>query len=430
MTSNEEENADSIRTRARALVEDQANRAIALRSEEREFHGLEREFRNHQAQMLADYERTKDIKHPRDLGDTREQILRKFLSTSGYLPKRYAISDRSVRVASTAGHISKEIDIAIYDALDCISLMDREGVYQVLPIESVFGVIQVKSRLTKATIRDGLANLVSFKSLDRQTLQQSLLPLMGGQAKTSGGFGVLFAYATELDWVDLVAEIEEFAALHKPREWSNFVYVLNTGLIFHGEANVAAYQNEELEAIQSLKMQGRPDFEGFGLYNFYSLLLSLLRNTQIMRPDVDTYFRLPFVDGKHSYSFGLGSFREFGVCEKHGDYRRRIAPEKLESIINWCRTSKPINWVRAHHLAYGLPGDEAAYQRQPGDVYIYNPKGLPLSEILTCPTKIDGLETRALAYDPIESASMAILVPWYYSVLEGLISECPKCQVK
>ena len=41
--------------------------------------------------ILADYKESRDLKHPRDLGDAREGILRKFLRDSGYLPNRYAV---------------------------------------------------------------------------------------------------------------------------------------------------------------------------------------------------------------------------------------------------------------------------------------------------------------------------------------------------
>jgi len=142
-----EEDWPAKEARWKSLFVDRAKRAIALRSKDREFHGLEREFRGYQAQMTLDYELTKDVKHPRDLGDTRETILRKFLASSGCLPSRYGVSDRSVRVASTTGHMSREIDIALFDAAEAISLMNRQDVYQVLPVENVFGIIQVKSRL-------------------------------------------------------------------------------------------------------------------------------------------------------------------------------------------------------------------------------------------------------------------------------------------
>jgi hypothetical protein len=425
--SSDHEDWEAKEARLRSLLVDQAKRALKLRSKEREFHGLDREFRDHQAQMLVDYERTKDLKHPRDLGDTRERILWKFLSSSGYLPARYAVSDRSVRVVSTTGHMSRELDIALYDKLDAVTLMNREEVYQVLPLESVYGVIQIKSRLTAATIQDGLKNIASFKSLNRQRLPVGGFTILAGPKKADRGFGLLFAYESALSLAEIMAEIKNFSATRKQHEWANFIFVLNQGFVFHGEENAAIYANEAIEAIRSLQMQGRPDREGFGLFTFYSLLLALLRGTETKPANVDAYFSLPFVADEHSYRFSWGNFREFGVCPQHGDFARKIAPDKLKQVIDWCRTSQPINWVKAHHIAYGQPEDEAAYIRQPGEVYIYNPQRLPLRDILTAATPFGGGTVQSLAYDAIETQGMNILIPFLYTVTEGIISDCPKC---
>jgi hypothetical protein len=80
--------------RTRLFLDSETKRAIALRSKDREFHGLEREFRYHQEKMVADYDRSKDIKHPRDVGDAREEILRKFLTDSSLIPRRYCVPAR------------------------------------------------------------------------------------------------------------------------------------------------------------------------------------------------------------------------------------------------------------------------------------------------------------------------------------------------
>jgi hypothetical protein len=325
--------------------------------------------------------------------------------------------------------MSREIDIALYDKLEAITLMNREEVYQVLPVENVFGVIQVKSCLTADTIENGLANLASFKVLDRHAVSAPF-GISIGPKKADRGFGLLFAYESELTLSEVMEEVRSFASTRRQQEWANLVFVLNAGFVFHGEANAVRYANEAIEAIQTLQMQGRPDREGFGLYTFYSLLLALLRGTQTATAEIDAYFSLPFAADDHSYRFSMGMFREFGVCPEHGDYPRKIAPDKLETVISWCRASQPINWVRAHHIAFGQHEDEAAYLRQPGEVYIYNPQGLPLNKILTSPAQFAEGTIPVLAYDAIETAGMNILVPLYYSVTEGIVSDCPKCSKK
>jgi hypothetical protein len=64
--------------------------ANELRSKIEEFHGLERELIDFQEQMMVDYERTRPLKNARELGDTRENIVRSFLLESGLFPSRCA----------------------------------------------------------------------------------------------------------------------------------------------------------------------------------------------------------------------------------------------------------------------------------------------------------------------------------------------------
>lgn len=408
--------------KAKEFLLEQAKRAIAVRSKDREFHGLEREFMYHQSQMAFDYDKSKDLKHPRDLGDSREEILRKFLTSSGLLPQRYAVSRASARVASPSGHISSEIDILLYDPLDSIGLMSREGVYQVYPIESVYGVIQVKSRLNKGEIKDGLQNIASFKSLNRPAAQQTGFVLRQG-GRESRGFGLLFAYDSDLDWLDIVREVEAFGKSQPNRNWCNGIFILNRGVILYGSENSGKTRNRQLEAIKELKMFGFPDRQGLCLSHFYGTLLELLCCTDIQPTIIDAYGRLPLVAGPLSYEFCLGAFAEYANCEKHGDYQRKITPEALTQLTEWCRKAEPINWIKATDIAFGKPGDdEASYTRQPGDVRIYNPDNLPLSEILT-----SAEHPGALTFDQISTAGMVLFVPYHYSVKEGLISTCPKC---
>lgn len=403
---------------------DQAQRAIALRSKDREFHGLEREFLYLQTQMIVDYNKSKDIKHPRDIGNAREEILRKFLLSSGYLPRRYGVSQNSARVASTTGHISNEIDILLFDPLDSISLMKRETVYEVFPVESVYGVIQVKSRLNKKEIKEGLENLASFKRLDKNHETPTGLVSFNEQ-KANRGFGILFAYDSDLEWLDIIREIEFFANQHPNRVWCNGVFILNKGFFLHD----GKIENSDIEAIQKLQMYGFPDRHNQCLYQFYNVLLSLLRNTNTHSADVGSYFQLPLIADEYSYRFCIGYFAEFATCEKHGDYQRKIAPNNLAKIIDWCRTTEPINWIRATDIAYGMPGDNTeAYSRQPGDVRIYNPENLLLCDILVMDTMLCEKIVKGLAFDAIRCSDMTIFIPYYYSAKEQIISNCPKCK--
>lgn len=419
--------------RTRQMLKDQVGRAIALRSKEREFHGLDREFLYYQEDMLRLYDRAKDSKHPRDIGLAREQIVRRFLVDTGLLPARYATSDRSVRVASTTGHVSGELDILFYDPMDSVSLMRRENAYQVLPVESTYGTIQVKSKATRQDIRDGLQNIASYKGLQRISTEG--WTAFSGKHKSRQGFGILFAFDTDLDWTDLLDEVKTFAKDKPKHLWCNAVFVLTKGFVLYGTEHRAAYLNDDIGAITELQMHGRPDRTGLCFYDLYSVLLSLLKNTHVQPPPVESYFQLPFVAGEHSYKYSMGQFAEFGTCETHGDFPRKLSEEKLVEVIQWCRSAEPMNWIRATDIAYGNPGDNTeAYERQPGDVRIYNPDSLPLPDILVMdrPFTHEGKQviTTVLAFDSIETAGMSIWIPYVYEVKYDIINSCPKCQTK
>ncbi|WP_135383106.1 DUF6602 domain-containing protein [Vibrio tasmaniensis] len=406
--------------RLRKSLVEQAKRAIELRNKDREFHGVEREFYYHQAQMIVDYDRTKDIKHPRDLGNAREVLLRKFLVESGYLPKKYSVSDLSVRVASETGHVSNEIDIALYNDDELITLMKRQDVYEVYPIESVHGVIQVKSNLTKKELNSGLKNLMSFKTLK-----------LSSSEGNSNKFAVLFAYCSDMKWEDLVKELKDFAYSQPKELYPNAVFILDRGFFIFGEENGAgAITNVDIESINKVSLSGFPDRQQLNLYHFQTILLKLLSSAKTSPADLGSYFRLPLVVQESSYSFSFGSIAEVGHCEKHGDFAKKISAESLKQVIEWCTSSQPINWLRATHLAYGRPEDKEAYQRQPQEVYIYNPEGHDLSDILTYELNDnDGnVITTPIAYDSIETNGMIIWIPYYYSAKESIISSCIKCE--
>lgn len=424
-SNNEDSDFEAGEELMRRKLVQQAERAIEFRSKDREFHGLEREFRYHQAEMVLAFSKSKDVKHPRDVGNVRETILRKFLMSSGHLPKRYAISDRSIRIASPTGHLSNEIDIALYDAEDTISLMNRENIFEVLPVESVYGVIQVKSRLNREEIRNGLANLASFKRLDRNVIDHD--KIFYGANKEKRGFAILFAFDSDLKWMDIHDEIKSFADSNPKQEWANIVFILSRGLFIHGTSERASILNSQIELINNLQMMGVPDRDDSSLYQLYNFLSILLRQTEVYRPSWGLYYRLPLIADKLSYSFYFGQLAEIGSCEEHGDYARKIEPDKLERVINWCRTTTPINWIKAHNIAYGLPEDEAAYARQPMDVYIYNPDNFPLSEILLSEGQLNGKTIKSLGYDSIISSGLNIWIPYHYSITEHIISHCPKC---
>jgi hypothetical protein len=428
----QEREAFAIReARTRTFLRDQMERANKLRSNEKEFHGLEREFVQHQDRMLRAYEESKDIKHPRDVGNVREELLKAFFLETKLLPPKYAVSEASVRVAATSGHLSSELDILFYDAANSFALMQRQGVYEVWPVECCYGAIQVKSRLGKAELIDALDNIASFKRLKTQPSNRGG-PIRSRQTTQDEPFGIIFAYDTSLDWREIVEALQAYADTCERQLLPNAVFILSQGFFVFGDGRSDTTYNSYLTRMSSIQVHGYPDRQGQCLFHLYSTVFTLLQDTLTYAVNPLDYHRLPLTAGDCSYRFEHESFVEFGRCEEHGDFPRRFSSDKLKQVIDWCQNAEPVNWVRLMDLAYGKPGDETArYERQPGDVRVYNPDGLPLADILTSEQTLTQqghlVKTRALAFDSILTEGMHLYIPWHYVVKESLLLGCPKC---
>ena len=292
--------------------------AIAARTRETEFHGLEEELRNLQRALLDSYERSKPIKHPRDKGDQREEILRHFLTSHGLLPDSVNVPSVSTRMVSPSGHISPELDILFTNRNNSIVLKRYENTLEYYPVESVLGTIQVKSKLTKKELLSGLKHIQHFKSIRPiRPLKQQL----GGFTMETGlyrRFGILFAYERVLRWEQMTDHIREHLAECPNSLWPNMVVVLDAGYFLIGDKERYALDQRTLEDIANPEIHGFPDDTGHCLQQFYSHLIPLLRKEDTGLPNTDDYLRMPMVVGEHSIRLAHGALSEFAECPRHG----------------------------------------------------------------------------------------------------------------
>lgn len=395
------------------------DKTLELRSEDTEFYGLQRELIYLKQRMISDYELSKDIKHPRDIGRARELIVEDFLVGTGLIPEKYGISKNSARVASVSGHCSKEMDIVLYNKFENIYLMKRSTAIEYYPRETVYGSIQVKSRLGKDEIKDSFLNISSYKML------YNGIPSYSGsysdRMPSTKGFGIIFAYDSDLEWSELVTEIEKQSELHEKTRWPNVIFILKKGFFMFGDGRMASAYSEDVEGFENPKIHGYPDRDGSNLFALYSIIISLLENTKSNPLKIENYYNLPYTSGELSYSFALSPFMEMLICNIHGEYIKKIPSIKLSEVVAYCRTQTSRNWIEIINEVYNRPQDEEAIRRQPGKVYVYNPENLPLKDILL------SKEDSTLTYDAIVTSNMNIYIPWYYSQKYGIIEECPSC---
>lgn len=117
------------------------------------------------AKMMADIDAiSAQIDHGPETGRRNEEILRKFLEQ--HLQRRYAVTTGKIIAAD--GRASKQSDVIINDRHSTPALILDGDPWSIVPIEATYGVITVKTTLSKATLRDAIENIVSVRSLSKQ----------------------------------------------------------------------------------------------------------------------------------------------------------------------------------------------------------------------------------------------------------------------
>lgn len=408
----------------RKNIDDYLKRIQTLKEQER-FSGIDYQFMLIEEQMIKDFERSISIKHPGDKGSSRENFVRNFLTKSGYLPTKYAISEGSSHIISTTGHTSDQTDLLIYDALNTPKLLSLDNV-QFFPVETVYGIIEVKSNLnSKDTVFDALNKIKSFKQLQRSNKSTRNIGGLTIKTDATQGFGIIFAYDSSLKWKTLFEYIEEFQKENSPSVWPNLVVVLNQGTIGQlkevnqgGIGSISVYSSEEISQLDKVHMFGNPKHHS-NLLEFYLILMDLLNNINLPAPPLRKYVNLNRPSGKHTYNFGMmAGFNELRTCEKHGDYLRKVSDESLDKIIETCKDTEMVSWDDVTSLVFKK--DKATFNSRK-DIKLYNPDNYELEELLLHP------ENKSLLFDELIINGEKYWIPLYYSVEHKLITDCPKC---
>ena len=170
--------------------------------------------------MLDSLGRQKEsIRHPGHRGSSREKplldLLEEMLPSSLVVLKGIALNALMAE--------SKEQDILIVDRNVAGAILPGRSRY--FPIECCLASIQVKSRLTRATIRHAAVNCVSLKSLG----------MFDDEAPwTSKNHGVcfgVFAYRSNYGLAKLAEVVNEELKSVKRDLWPNIFYVVGEGML-------------------------------------------------------------------------------------------------------------------------------------------------------------------------------------------------------
>jgi hypothetical protein len=177
--------------------------------------------------MLARFREAALVMHAGDKGDNREEILREFLHD--HLPRKYGVLKGEV--VTSAGSHSHSADIIIYDALNAPVLYT--GKTAVVPVESVYGIIEVKSTLSKPHFLDCSAKIEAFKRLAPRELSIIRTREYVTVHRPSRPFGIVLGYQLANNSLSSLRSnwVHENARIHDANYFANFVVVLGSGLI-------------------------------------------------------------------------------------------------------------------------------------------------------------------------------------------------------
>lgn len=153
--------------------------------------------KNATPKLEAEYNMSKIVQHSASKGALREFLLEEIIRP--FLPKRYGLCNGEC--FDSHDGVSKQLDVIVYD--DLFSYAVPMGDYYMMPFESAYGEIEVKSMLNKEAFFESIDNIASFKSLiketpeDCQVLPNLAMEIDGIKWNKTGftkPFGVVFAY--------------------------------------------------------------------------------------------------------------------------------------------------------------------------------------------------------------------------------------------
>lgn len=261
---------------------------------------------------------TSQIEHHGEKGSAREEKIKELLEK--YLPRKYSLTNGTVINAKDKQ--SKQVDIIIHDNLFTPILEDFQS-SKVIPIESLYGMIEVKSTLSKVELNKCIKNIKSVKELNPN---QKLLKV-----------GCVFAYTSDSSLETIRNNLEELSIELPTSLMINFICILDKGLIIplrkENLLEISVNNNEEI-------LYGVIDNPNDALLLFYIYLSTMLNSTAISVPNLIEYaesggliektINIPTESIPNDAKVSMGSINiSFSQIRKMQDLQPRLA--KFES---------------------------------------------------------------------------------------------------
>lgn len=330
---------------------------------------VKRVFRSVSKKLVEDFKLSAEINHSGAKGTYRESSLRDFLA-SGRLPMRYGIG--SGEIVGPARNVSRQSDLVVFDKLNGLALLLSESV-QVYPIESVFGIVEVKSSLSKEELLKGLENIKSVKALTPKENIVQRGPVMTMSYARPAPFGIIFAYRLANNSLDsLASNLREWETNNPPEFWPNLVVVLGEGVLHHHADGLQTFvANKDITAAcRPSPMWYRDDT----LFQFYISLLDLCAQTHLGAPELRRYYDPAEQLGQYLVR-NHDRVQKLGPSAGNSVYRLNLA--FVDRVVKWCKahgkiSQRDVCLRQFGSLPLGMDEEWQAYE-----VYLYDPEALP-----------------------------------------------------
>jgi len=220
---------------------------------------------------------TSGVEHKPLKGVMREDSLKEALRE--IIPIKYEFG--SGILVDARGIQSKQQDFILYDAFSSPAFL-RKQKDLVLPIESVYATIEVKSTLTSGELEKAVKNFQSVMELEKNTIK-SFLPITGNNSI----MGLVFAYTSNTSLNSLTNKLVELNSDIPIGHRIGCICVLDKG-------NIVNVQRNDLGILHTLPsekttLQIKENTLEQNLYLFYLLLQSHLNYALNLPPDLWNY---------------------------------------------------------------------------------------------------------------------------------------------
>lgn len=223
---------------------------------------------------------TKDIQHNPSKGTMREDSLKDALRK--IVPVKYEFG--SGTVVDAHGVQSRQQDFLLYDAFSSPTFLKKQSSL-VLPIESIYAAIEVKSTISNQELEKAVKNFDSLMSLEKNTIN-SFIPITGNNSI----MGLVFAYTSNSSLETLTNRMIELNESLPVNHRIGCVCVLDKG-------NIVNVLKDDIRTLSTLSSEKTTliikenDLEQ-NFYLFYLLLQSHLNYSLNLPPDLWRYAKI------------------------------------------------------------------------------------------------------------------------------------------